>query len=250
MARPLIGILGNYYLVNDDYPVQASGEMNIDAISEVCDGISVIVPSLPNNATSEELADICDGFVFTGGRPNVHPKFYGHEATSAHGIFDLNRDEVTLPLIKHCIKIGKPILGICRGFQEFNVAFGGTLHPEIRDLDGRINHRMPPEGTLDEKFAPRHTIDFKAAGPFSKIIGKTQVMVNSLHGQGIDEPGQGIILDGFAPDGTPEALYIQDSKSFCLAVQWHPEWNAKLDEVSSPIFEAFGKALRDKNFLQ
>ena len=249
MARPLIGIVGNYYVVNDDYPVQASGEMNIDAISEVCDGISVIVPSLPNNATSAELADICDGFVFTGGRPNVHPKFYGHEATAAHGIFDLNRDAVTLPLIKHCIKIGKPILGICRGFQEFNVAFGGTLYPEIRDLDGRINHRMPPEGTLEEKFALRHTIDFKAAGPFSKILGKTNVMVNSLHGQGIDAPGQGIILDGFAPDGTPEALYIQDAKSFCLAVQWHPEWNAKLDEVSSPIFEAFGKALRGQNFI-
>ena len=249
MARPLIGIVGNYYVVNDDYPVQASGEMNIDAISDVCDGISIIVPSLPNNATSAELADICDGFVFTGGRPNVHPKFYGHKETLAHGVFDLNRDAVTLPLIKYCIKIGKPILGICRGFQEFNVAFGGTLHPEIRDLDGRMNHRMPPEGTLEEKFALRHTIDFKVAGPFSKILGKTNVMVNSLHGQGIDTPGQGIILDGFAPDGTPEALYIQDSKSFCLAVQWHPEWNAKLDKVSSPIFEAFGKALRGQNFL-
>ena len=249
MARPLIGIVGNYYVVNDDYPVQASGEMNIDAISDVCDGISVIVPSLPNNATSSELADICDGFVFTGGRPNVHPKFYGHEATAAHGIFDLNRDLVTLPLIKHCIEIGKPILGICRGFQEFNVAFGGTLHPEIRDLDGRMNHRMPPEGTLEEKFALRHTIDFKTTGPFSKILGKTNVMVNSLHGQGIDTPGQGIILDGFAPDGTPEALYIQDSKSFCLAVQWHPEWNAKLDAVSSLIFEAFGSAMRGQNFL-
>ena len=249
MARPLIGIVGNYYVVNDDYPVQASGEMNIDAISDVCDGISVIVPSLPYNATSVELADICDGFVFTGGRPNVHPKFYGHKATAAHGIFDLNRDAVTLPLIKHCIKIGKPILGICRGFQEFNVAFGGTLHPEIRDLDGRMNHRMPPEGTLEEKFALKHAIDFKPAGPFSKILGKTNVMVNSLHGQGIDAPGQGIILDGFAPDGTPEALYIQDSKSFCLAVQWHPEWNAKLDEVSSAIFEAFGRALRGQEFL-
>ena len=249
MARPLIGIVGNYYVVNDDYPVQASGEMNIDAVSDVCDGISVIVPSLPNNASSAELADICDGFVFTGGRPNVHPKFYGHKETAAHGIFDLNRDAVTLPLIKHCIKIGKPILGICRGFQEFNVAFGGTLHPEIRDLDGRMNHRMPPEGTLEEKFALRHAIDFKASGPFSKILGKTNVMVNSLHGQGIDAPGQGIILDGFAPDGTPEALYIQNSKSFCLAMQWHPEWNAKLDEVSSLIFEAFGRALRGQNFL-
>ena len=249
MSRPLIGIVGNYYVVNDDYPVQASGEMNIEALSDICNAVSVIVPSLPQNAESHELANICDGFVFTGGRPNVHPKFYGHEETAAHGIFDLNRDAVTLPLIKYCVEIGKPILGICRGFQEFNVAFGGTLHPEIRELEGRINHRMPPDGSLEEKFAIRHSIKLIKDGPFSKILRASQVVVNSLHGQGIDEVGGRIVIDGFASDGTPEALYIRDSKNFSLAVQWHPEWNAKNDPVSAPIFNAFGKALRGKNFI-
>ena len=243
MARPLIGIVGNYYVVNDDYPVQASGEMNIEAVSDICDAVSVIVPSIPKNAKSEELADICDGFIFTGGRPNVHPKFYGHQETLAHGIFDLNRDEVTLPLIKHCVEIGKPILGICRGFQEFNVAFGGTLHPEIRDLPGRINHRMPPDGTLEEKFAMRHKINFTKGGRFAKILGNDEALVNSLHGQGIDKPGERIILEGFAPDGTPEALQVKDAKGFCLAVQWHVEWNAELDPISRLIFSEFGKAL-------
>ena len=249
MARPLIGIVGNNYVVNEDYPVQASGEMNIEAISDVCDAISIILPSLPKNATAEEIADICDGIVFTGGRPNVHPKFYGQEATEAHGIFDLNRDTVTIPLIKYCVKIGKPILGICRGFQEFNVAFGGTLHPEIRELEGRHNHRMPPDGSLDQKFALRHQIDFVVDGPFSKVLGTSSAMVNSLHGQGIDVPGERIMLDGFAPDGTPEALYIRDTDAFCLAVQWHPEWKAKIDPVSQPIFQAFGQAIRGKNFI-
>ena len=249
MARPLIGIVGNYHLVNDDYPVQASGEMNIKAISDVCDAISVILPSLPENASSKELSDRFDGFVFTGGRPNVHPKFYGHKETSAHGLFDLNRDLVTLPLIKHCVKIGKPILGICRGFQEFNVAFGGTLHPEIKDLDGRMNHRMPPEGTLEEKFGIRHSIDLIEGGPFSQVLGAKQVMVNSLHGQGIDVSGERIILDGFARDGTPEALYIRDAIGFCLAVQWHPEWKAKTDPVSTSIFKAFARAIRGKTFI-
>ena len=130
MTRPLVGIVGNYYLINDEYPVQASGEMNIDAVSTVCDAIAMVIPSLPANATSEELVEIFDGFLFTGGRPNVHPNFYGQEETPAHGLFDLNRDSLVLPLIRHCVKIGKPILGICRGFQEFNVAFGGTLHPK------------------------------------------------------------------------------------------------------------------------
>ncbi len=249
MARPLIGIVGNYYVVNDDYPVQASGEMNIEAVSDICDAVSVIVPSIPKNAKPEELVEICDGFIFTGGRPNVHPKFYGQEETLAHGIFDLNRDEVTLPLIKHCVEVGKPILGICRGFQEFNVAYGGTLHPEIRELEGRMNHRMPLEGTLEEKFAIRHSINFVAEGRFSKVLRASRVMVNSLHGQGIDIPGERIVLDGFADDGTPEALYIRNAAAFSLAVQWHPEWNAKCDPVSAPIFEAFGKALRGKNFI-
>lgn len=249
MTRPVIGIVGNHYLVNDEYPVQASGEENIRAISSVCDAIAMIVPSLPYNASSEELANIYDGFVFTGGRPNVHPNFYGQEETPAHGIFDLNRDTVTLPLIRYCVEIGKPILGICRGFQEFNVAFGGTLHPEIRDLPGRMNHRMPLDGTLEEKFALRHTIDFVENGPFSKILESEQVLVNSLHGQGIDEPGNRIILDGHASDGTPEALYVKDSNGFSLAVQWHPEWNADVDPVSTPIFKAFGKALRGNIFI-
>ncbi len=248
--RPLIGIVGNYYVVNDDYPVQASGEMNIEAVSEMCDAISIIVPSLPTNANSEELADICDGFVFTGGRPNVHPRFYGHEETLAHGIFDLNRDKVTLPLIKHCVEIGKPILGICRGFQEFNVAFGGTLHPEIRDLEGRMNHRMPPDGTLEEKFALRHSVELVDGGPLSKVLGVSNVMVNSLHGQGIDVSGERIVLDAFAPDGTPEALFIKGSTAFSLAVQWHPEWNANKDPVSVKIFRAFGRALRGKKYIQ
>ena len=223
--------------------------MNIEAISDICDAVSVIIPSLPKNASSDELAGVCDGFVFTGGRPNVHPKHYGHQETVAHGLFDLNRDDVTIPLIKHCVEIGKPVLGICRGFQEFNVAFGGTLHPEIRDLVGRMNHRMPPLGTLEEKFAMRHSIDLIKNGIFSKVLQASSEMVNSLHGQGIDASGERIVLDGFASDGTPEALYIENAKAFSLAVQWHPEWNAKRDPVSTSIFEAFGNAVRGKSFI-
>ena len=249
MARPVVGIVGNHYLIDDQYPVQASGEMNISAILEVSDAVSMVVPSLPENATPKELTNIFDGFLFTGGRPNVHPNFYGHKETPAHGSFDVNRDSLVLPLIRHCVDIGKPVLGICRGFQEFNVAFGGTLHPEIRDLPGRINHRMPPEGSLEQKFALRHKINLSKNGIFSRILGSSQVTVNSLHGQGIDRPGARIILDGFATDGTPEALYVKDSKGFCLAVQWHPEWNASIDPVSKPIFKCFGKALRGKRLF-
>ena len=156
MARPIVGVIGNSYLIDEKYPAQGSGNINLEAISEVSQAIPVIIPSLPECFSIHELIEIFDGILLTGGRPNIHPSNYGHEATPAHGAFDLNRDNVALPLIKACEKIGKPILGICRGFQEFNVAFGGTLHPEIRELPGRINHRMPPEGTLEEQFAHRH----------------------------------------------------------------------------------------------
>ena len=123
--------------------------------------------------------------MLTGGRPNVHPSHWGEEPTERHGAFDPDRDAVTLPLIRECVARGVPIFGICRGFQEFNVAFGGTLHPEIREIPGRMNHRMPPNGTLEEKFEHRHTVRLTPGGAFERILGAQEVMVNSLHGQGI-----------------------------------------------------------------
>ena len=244
MRRPTVGIIGNFHLINEDYPVQAVGVMNIDAVSQVAGAIPLIIPAMPSEATVEELAGICDGFVFTGGRPNVHPSHYGHEETDAHGAFDMDRDNLTLPLIRHCVENGVPILGICRGFQEFNVAFGGTLHPEIRDLPGRMNHRMPPDGTIDEKFEHRHTVSLNYGGQFAEIFGSVEVMVNSLHGQGICQPGDRVEIEGRTADGTIEAIHIKEAKSFALAVQWHPEYNASHDEVSRPLFEAFGNAMR------
>ena len=172
----------------------------------------------------------------------MHPEEYGEAETEAHGAFDRDRDAVALPLIRACVDAGQPIIGICRGFQEVAVAMESTLHPEIRDLDGRDNHRMPPDGTLAEKFALRHKVRFVAGGPFEKIVGSQEVMTNSLHGQGINVAGPRIVIDGYAPDGTPEAIYVKDAKGFTLSTQWHPEWNAAGDPVSRPIFEAFGAA--------
>ncbi|MHA3913746.1 gamma-glutamyl-gamma-aminobutyrate hydrolase family protein [Halovulum sp. GXIMD14793] len=244
MARPVVGIIGNSYLINDQYPAQAVGIHNIDAVAEVTGAIPLLIPALPGASSVTELLDIFDGFVLPGGRPNVHPEFYGHAPTEAHGAFDRNRDELVLPLIRECVQRAVPILGICRGFQEFNVAFGGTLHPEIRDLPGRMNHRMPPDGTLEEKFEHRHTVALTPGGRFARIFGADEVLVNSLHGQGIDTPGARVIVEGHAPDGTHEAIHIDDAPSFAMAVQWHPEWNAAADPVSRPLYEAFGRALK------
>ncbi len=243
MRKAVVGIIGNAALINNEYPVQAAGVSNVDAVALVAGALPLIVPSLTRAVDIAGLMDVCDGFVFTGGRPNVHPRHYGEEATEAHGLFDEERDELTLPLIRACIAKGVPILGICRGFQEFNVAFGGSLYPEIRDLPGRINHRMPQDVPLAEKFAYRHVVNLTKGGTFAKLFGADQVTVNSLHGQGIKATGPRIIVEGHAPDGTEEAILVQDAPAFALAVQWHPEWNAAEDAVSRPLFAAFGKSM-------
>lgn len=243
MSKPIVGIVANSQLINDQYPAQASGDMNIHAIAEVSGAVALIIPALPNCVDIDVFMDICDGFLLTGGRPNVHPEEYGHEPTEAHGTFDRGRDFVALTLIRACVDSGQPILGVCRGFQEFNVAMGGTLHPEIRDLPGRMNHRMPPDGTIEEKFALRHEVHLEPGSTFARMFGADEVLVNSLHGQGIEEPGPRVIIEGRAPDGTPEAISIKGARGFALAVQWHPEYNAATDKVSRALFESFGDAL-------
>lgn len=244
MARPVVGIIGNQHLINDQYPAHAGGSMNSEAIAQVSDCMPLLVPADPRFLSVNELLEVCDGFLLTGGRPNVHPEEYGEAETEAHGAFDRARDSITLPLVRACVERGQPFLGICRGFQEVNVAMGGTLHPEIRDLPGRMNHRMPPDGTLEEKFALRHAVTLQEGGVFHRLFGASEVMTNTLHGQGIKTPGARIVIEGHAPDGTPEATFIKDAPGFTLSVQWHPEWDASNDPVSRPLFQAFGDAVR------
>lgn len=243
--RPVVGIIGNMNLLNESYPVHAGGTMNSEAIAEVSGCLPIIIPSDPRFVSVPELLELCDGFLLTGGRPNVHPSEYGEDETPAHGTFDRCRDAITLPLVRACVERGQPFFGICRGFQEVNVAMGGTLYPEIRDLPGRMNHRMPPDGTIEEKFALRHVVRFSPGGPFSRILGSEEVMTNTLHGQGINAAGARVVIDGVAPDGTPEAIFVKDAPGFTLSVQWHPEYRAAEDPVSRPLFQAFGKAVSE-----
>ncbi|MCA0921097.1 gamma-glutamyl-gamma-aminobutyrate hydrolase family protein [Pseudooceanicola nanhaiensis] len=245
MTRPIVGIITNKNVIDNSYRTHSGGIMNTEAVANVSRCMPLLIPADPRYVSVEELLNTFDGFVLTGGRPNVHPSEYGEDETEAHGTFDRARDAITLPLVRACVERGQPFLGICRGFQEVAVAMGSTLHPEIRDLPGRMNHRMPPDGTIEEKFALRHKVTFKEGGVFHRLMGAPEVMTNTLHGQGVTKPGRRFKVEGTAPDGTPEAAYVDGATGFTLAVQWHPEYDAANDPVSRPLFEAFGRAVTE-----
>lgn len=244
MARPVIGIIGNSHLINDKYQVYGGSAATCRSVREVAGCVPLIVPTDPALVQTDDLIECCDGFVLTGGRANVHPARYGEALTEAHGDMDEARDAVAIDLVHRLTERGQPYLGICRGFQEVAVAFGSTLHPEIRDLPGRDNHRMPPDGTPEEIRELKQRVSFTEGGVFHGLYGERQVMTNTLHGQGVMQTGPRVVVDGWADDGTPEALYVKDAPGFTLSVQWHPELNTADDWVSQRLFEAFADAVR------
>ena len=245
MSRPLIGIASNQSMINDTYIVQATGLRNIEAIVEAADCNAIIIPGDPNAIDTDTLLGILDGVLLTGGRPNVHPSYYGHEETEGHGPFDRGRDDVVLPLTRAAVAAGMPVLGVCRGIQEINVAFGGTLHPEVRDLPGKMNHRMPKDcKDIELIFEKRHKVALTKGGYLERLLGASEIVTNSLHGQACIDLGEGIVVEGVAEDGTIEAISMPSAPGYLLGVQWHAEYEPVVDDVSARIFGAFGEAAR------
>ena len=242
-AKPVVGVIGNAQVVNDRHNVQLVGQRNMRAIAEVAGALPLMFAGTPDITDVDALLGAVDGILLTGARANVHPTCFGVEPDPRHEPYDQLRDAMALSLIKACIERAVPLFGICRGLQEMNVAFGGTLHPEIRDIPGRMNHRMPPDGTLEQQFELRHIVSLADGGAFHRLLGAREVLVNSLHGQGILDKGERIVIEGLAPDATPEAIIVEGAPGFAMAVQWHPEWNAASDPVSRPLFQAFGAAV-------
>jgi putative glutamine amidotransferase len=251
MRRPVVGVIGNAYRVENRFTVQMAGERNLRALAEVADALPLVFAGSPDITDIGALLDTVDGILLTGARANVHPKHFRAEPDTRHEPFDLRRDEVALKLSEVCVNRGIPIFGICRGLQEMNVAFGGSLHPEIRDLPGRMNHRMPRLETGEIHpdpnviFADRHEVRLLAGGAFAELLGCDTIRVNSLHGQGILEPGERVVVEGLAEDGTIEAIRIAQAPGFALGVQWHAEYDPQRNPVNRTLFEAFGRALRE-----
>ena len=251
MTKPVVGVIGNAHVVNDRHNVQLVGQRNLRAIAEVAGALPLMFAGTPDITDVEALLEAVDGILLTGARANVHPTHFGVEPDPRHEPYDHDRDAMALGLIRACVDRGVPLFGICRGFQEMNVAFGGSLHPEIRDLPGRMNHRMPrlENGEVhpdpEVVFADRHEVRLAAEGSFARLLGCETIRVNSLHGQGILEPGGRIVIEGVAEDGTIEAIRIADAPAFALGVQWHAEYDPQSNPINRALFQAFGAALLD-----
>ena len=249
MRKPVVGVIATARQVDGRHAVQATGERNLRAVADVAGAMPIMFPGMPDVTEVGALLDLVDGILLTGGRANVHPTHFGAEPHPRHEPYDERRDAVALAVTKACVARGVPILGICRGLQEMAVAYGSTLHPEIRELPGRMNHRMPrlengePHPDPAVIFADRHDVHLTSGGTFARLYGRDIIRVNSLHGQGILQPGERIVVEGLADDGTIEAIRIADATGFALAVQWHAEHDPQSNRVNRVMFEAFGQAI-------
>jgi len=228
-----------------EHPYYAAQIKYVEAVVTGAGCAPLIVPALAERLDLHAMLAICDGIMLTGSASNVHPSHYGavlHDPTQPQ---DIARDATTLPLIRAALDRGIPVMAICRGFQEMNVALGGTLYQAVQEVAGKFDHRENPAHSLDDQYGPAHKIELEAGGLLQQILGGvTETTVNSLHGQGIDRLAPGIAVEARAPDGLVEAFSVPSASGFALALQWHPEWRLADNPDSMRMFGAFGDACR------
>ncbi|WP_262696393.1 gamma-glutamyl-gamma-aminobutyrate hydrolase family protein [Kordiimonas aquimaris] len=239
--KPLIGIVCDTKQQGLHVFHQA-GEKYIRAIVETTDCTPLLIPAMPDVLLPTDILDHLDGVLLTGGYSNIARERYKLPPAPPQENQDLARDANNLTLIPAIIEKAMPLLAICRGFQEVNVAFGGSLHPRLQEVDGRFDHRENPEDPIETQYGPAHSITVATDGILYKLTQEREFMVNTLHGQGVNKLGQGLTVEAEADDGTIEALSVAAAAGFALALQWHPEWQAKDNIQSVQIFSAFGKA--------
>ncbi len=206
----------------------------------------LLLPSLGDELDLAAILSRVDGVLLTGARSNVHPSLYGEAPSERHEPYDADRDATTMKLIPLALRLGVPLLAICRGFQELNVALGGTLVAEAQERPGSLDHRAPVGLPSDERFKLAHTIDLEADSKLATLLGARCIEVNSVHRQAIGELSPRLAVEGRAPDGTIEAVRVKGASAFAIGVQWHPEYWAATDPASGAIFRAFADAARQR----
>ena len=245
LVRPLIGLPADRRMIGP-HPFHVVGEKYSRALLAAADALPLLIPALAEELRFDELIDRLDGLLFTGSPSNVEPHHYAGSPSVPGTLHDPARDATTLPLIRRAVEKGVPVLGICRGFQEVNVAFGGSLHQRVHEVPGHLDHRDDDSQPLEVQYGPAHEIILEPGGVLRALAGAERVRVNSLHWQGIERLGEGLAIEARAPDGLIEAFRVQRAERFALAVQWHPEWKVMENPFSRTLFAAFGAACRDR----
>jgi putative glutamine amidotransferase len=244
--RPLIGIPADRRVLGPQ-AYHLAAEKYVIAALDAAGVIPVIVPALGRELHADGLLESLHGLLFMGSPSNVEPHHYQGEPSDAGTLHDPHRDETTLPLIPRAVAAGVPVLGICRGFQEMNVAFGGTLWQKLQEVPGHLDHREPKDQPIDIQYAPVHEVTLAPGGVLRRLAGGAEKLrVNSLHGQGVRELGPGLTVEARAGDGVIEAFRVTAAPSFALAVQWHPEWRVLDNPFSTALFAEFGQACRQR----
>lgn len=242
---PVVGIPCDRRMVGR-HPFHIAGEKYITAVREAAAVVPLLIPVLEPPIPPQELLAVADGFLFPGSPSNVSPGRYAGAGPREGILLDEARDATALPLIEAAVSAGMPALCICRGFQELNVALGGSLHQHVHEVSGRHDHREDKDAELEVQYGPAHEVRVAEGGLLARLTDKRTFSVNSLHGQGIDRLAPALHADAIALDGTIEAVSMPDAKGFLLGVQWHPEWRWQGNEISRAILHAFGEALRKR----
>jgi putative glutamine amidotransferase len=243
--HPVIGLPADRRMIGA-HPFHAVGEKYLRAVAEAAGCVPLLVPALGDLVSVDEVLDIVDGLVFTGSPSNVEPTHYSGTPSLPGTLHDAARDATTLPLIPVAVSRGIPVLGICRGFQEMNVAFGGTLHQRLHEVPGFLDHRDDESQPLEIQYGPAHDVVLEQGGLLRGLAGTDRIRVNSLHGQGVDRLSDRLAVEARAPAGVIEAFRVKSAPRFAVAVQWHPEWQAMSNDFSRALFAAFGAASRER----
>jgi putative glutamine amidotransferase len=236
---PIIGIPACMRTVNERV-FHGVNERYPNAVIEATGCLPILIPAVGAKVDVRAMLDRLDGLLLTGSPSNVHPTRYGGEPSHPETLHDVQRDATTLPLIREAVRRDLPVLAICRGIQELNVALGGTLHQRVHEVPGRLNHRSRKDAP-DGPYGPAHSIALSPGGILASLTGATEVMVNSLHSQGIDRPGPMLRVEAIAPDGQIEAVSVPDAR-FVVGVQWHPEYKVLENKLSTALFSLFAQA--------
>ncbi len=241
--RPVLGLICCTRLVGSE-PAQSVMNRYVLAAARYADASTLLIPTLAGAAEAADIAPRLDGLLLTGSPSNVETRRYGAADPTAAGPFDPDRDDMAMALVEAMLKAGKPVFGVCRGLQELNVAFGGTLRRDMGSASELIGHHAPDGATLDEMFAHTHDVALTPGGVLAQGLGRERLNVNSVHYQGVDRLGTGLTVEAEAPDGVVEAFSARVGGAQVLAVQWHPEWAPDEDPASAGFFQILGRALR------